>query len=112
MSLVHNLPKQIIDIIDLNGHDGHNGHYSPFYVESMDYTSIHVYISSGRLYLDIIFSITGDPKKITGIVNARPSYFEYLSKGLKSQIEQLEKNINSGKYDTAIPFDAPVWRSW
>jgi hypothetical protein len=95
MSLVHDLPK-IIDIINLGPNK------SIYYVEGMNDTCIHVYISSGTLYLDITFeiSIINNSKKIIGTVGGRPSYFDYLLNGMKDEIEQLERNINNGKYDT------------
>lgn len=91
MSLVHSLPNNIISSIE-------NGR-SPFYIECADDTSITVYIASGRHYLYVVFSINAE-KKISGVLNAidSNSYYEYLYENMKLEIDELEKNMNAGKY--------------
>jgi hypothetical protein len=91
MSLVHSLPKNIIGSIE-------NGR-SPFYIECADNTSITVYITSGRYYLYVVFSINSE-KKISGVLNATDSdsYYGYLYDNMKLEIDELEKNMNDGKY--------------
>lgn len=104
MSLAHVLPAEIIDIIYLGSTVV--SHRPQFYVISAiedikdNQGLLNVYITSGNKFIDVKFRIDKSIKKIIGTSNINSTYYEYLLKHMRPEIEQLEKNINDKKYDS------------